>query len=83
MDTAFDNTRFGQYTNGNYFCDMGIGTCLIKMIQLQATSQGFSLSLFLQANLGSQAAIWYGNRGFERIQNDFSLLPQPLLEYYT
>jgi len=31
-DKTFDSTRFGKYANSNSFCDMGIGTFLLRMI---------------------------------------------------
>ena len=82
-DTNFDSIRFGKHANGNPFRDMGIGTFLLRMIQLQAAMQDSSISIYLQANLGSAAAIWYYHRGFKKIPNAIAKLPTPILHYYT
>ena len=81
-ESSFDTKRFGKFANGKPFCDMGIGTFLLKMVQLQAAIQNYSVSIYLQANQGNPAAIWYKNRGFELIANDAKLLPDAIFDFY-
>ena len=61
---------------------MGIATFLITMLQLQALTMGYYISVYLQANMGMKAALWYKTRGFCRVTNDINSLPASLKSCY-
>ena len=63
----------------NHFEAWEIGTFLLRMIQLQAAIQDYSINIYLQTNLGTETKIWYENRGFKKISNAVSMLPPQIL----
>ena len=79
----FDKLRFGRLATDKPFSGMGLASFLLQMVQLQAVIKNWSLSVYLQANMDSKAAMWYENRGFVRVENDPSCLPGSLLECYN
>lgn len=83
INSNFDKGRFGRLAMDKPFQNMGLATFLLHMIQIQALARQWSIILYLQANLGSIAFIWYENCGFKKVDNDPSLLPDSLLELYN
>ena len=54
----------------------------MTMLQLQALTKGYNISVYLQANMGMKAVLWYKNRGFCRVANDINSLPETLKNCY-
>jgi len=81
-NSNFDTKQFSKYATNKPFQNMGLASFLILMIQLQAVIKKTSLSIYLQVNIGMRAALWYENRGFTRMQNDISILPELLKKCY-
>ena len=79
----FDKQRFGRLATEKPFSGMGLASFLLQMVQLQALIRNQSLSLYLQANMDSKAAMWYKNQGFHTAKNDPSSLPGSFLECYN
>ena len=76
---AYDTQRFGKYANKQPFCNMGLGSFLLQMVQLQAVAQGYSPNLYLQANMSTIAFEYYQHRGFVLAEsNDPKLMPETL-----
>src|SRR5687768_10967209 len=80
---TYDSTRFGRHANNQPFRNMGLGSFMLQVVQLQAVLQGYSSDLYLQANMGTIAASYYQHRGFILTQtNDLKHLPETLWTWY-
>ena len=80
---TYNSTRFGKYANKQPFRNMGLGSFLLQMVQLQAVAQGFSCDLYLQANKAAPAFSYYQHRGFvPTATNDPKHLPATLFTMY-
>ena len=79
---AYDTQRFGKYANNQPFCNMGLGSFLLQMVQLQAVAQGYSPNLYLQANMSTIAFDYYQHWVFVLAEsNDPKLMPETLLNW--
>src|SRR5687768_2138779 len=61
---SFEQNIYGKFANDKPFRGMGIATFLLQMVQIQASSLGTKVNLYLQSNISSEAYHWYQNRGF-------------------
>ena len=78
----YDTSRFGKNANGQPFCNMGLGSFLLQMVQLQAVAQGYKCDLYLQANMATRAAEYYQHQGFVTTDtNEAKHLPETLLTW--
>src|SRR6476620_3429127 len=79
-DKTYDSTKFGKFSINQPFCNMGLGSFLLQMVQLQAVAQGYSSNLYLQANMATTAAVYYQHWGFVKTDtNEPKHLPNHLL----
>ena len=60
----FDKKQFGNFATDKPFQNMGNGSFMLLMLQLQASNRQYSISIHLQANMQTVAAVWYHNCGF-------------------
>ena len=80
---TYNHTRFGKFANEQPFRNMGLGSFLLQMVQLQAVVQGYSCNLYLQSNMSTAAAKYYQHCGFVVPKaNDPKLLPATLFTWY-
>jgi len=61
---TYDSSRFGKHANNQPFRNMGLGSFMLQVVQLQAVAQGYKSDLYLQANMGTLAASYYQHHGF-------------------
>src|SRR5687768_3062492 len=81
-DKTYDTTRFGKSANGQPFCNMGLGSFLLQIVQLSAVAQGYSCNLYLQSNIATTAARYYQYRGFVKTDsNEAKHLPETLITW--
>ena len=79
----FSASFYGNKASDNPFRNMGIGTFLISMVQMQAASLKYSLDLYLQSNISSYAYKWYNNYGFELLRTIGIVdLPDTIRQWY-
>jgi len=80
---TFTCSLYGKHATEKQFRGMGLATFLLHMVQLQAASKDYSINLYLQSNISSQAYQWYAHRGFVlSAYNDAQQLPETIRSYY-
>ena len=82
--SLYDNTGFGIHTGNKPFHRITIEAFLLQMVQLQAVSQGFSTNMYVQANMSTEACVFYKNRGFVKTadNNPKEMLPSRFYTFY-
>ena len=66
----FDSTRFGKQSSKETFRNSGFGTLLLLLAQLRSKNNGWSTSIYLQANQGETAVCFYKAIGFQKCQTN-------------
>src|SRR5688500_2482789 len=64
---SYNLNCFGKGSNNQPFCNMGLGTFLLQVVQLQAVAQGYSTALYLQANMSTETFLYYHHCGFKKM----------------
>ncbi len=80
---SYNHDRFGRGSNDQPFCNMGLESFLLQVVQLQAVTRGYSSTLYLQANMSTEAFLYFHHCGFKKMdENDPELLPERLNSWY-